>query len=350
LSGTPVLVANLTGSANTAASIEVTSLAWSTDGARLAYRADAEFNNQAHLYVVPTDGSSTTPKELVGPANKDLAVTAGLAWANATTLFFAGDLVTNNVTNLYFVDATAAVPSATGVLTEATLNASTKNVKGSVQRGSDGRIYFRSSHELTSKNSLYSCAADGTGVTKVAGAVVLSSMNVQADITAFRLSHNGASVAFTANAESDGLDQLYAMTLDAAAPSKRSAFTKPVDATTAGLFGGSLNSLEWSPDGSKVAVVGDWALLDNEYALYVLSATGATSSTRLLVPPTNANQNVDAVWFSSDGQRVLVLGDLVVNNDTELYAITDFTAADQTPTTVRVVSAAGGDVDGAFAH
>jgi WD40 repeat protein len=242
------------------------------------------------------------------------------------------------------------MPSPTEVLDQTTLNASTKNVKGSVQRGSDGRIYFRSSHELTGKNSLYSCAADGTGVTKLTAAAVLSSMNVASDLTAFRMSRDGGSIAFTTNVGGNGLEQLYTMKLTDAAASQRSAFTQPMVGEYAGIFGAGVNPLAWSPDGSKVAVVGDWALIDGDNSAFVLSATGTTSTTRILVPPTSMNQDVDGVWFSSDGQRLLVLGDLVINNDTELYAITNLTAADQTPTTVRVVTASGGDVDGAFAH
>lgn len=347
-SGMPVVVADLTAAANTAANIELTNLSFSPDGKLVAFRADAATNGQHLVHVVPTDASNTAPKVVTPSPAAGQEASASVAWIDNTHLAVVGDLgTTDNVFNVFVSDTAAMMPALTAVVDPMLLNASTKAVKTGVQVGADGKIYFRSSHD-TAMTYLYKADGDGKNVMAVAATASVTN----AEITNFQLSPDGMSVAFGANEKADGNVQVYTAKLADMTATKHTAFTM---APATGKFYGpssATNAIAWSPDGKMLAVIADWPLAmgdgDDDYVAFVVPTTGNPAPVRIAnVSAAAMNMDIDAVGFTADNMRLGLLGDLVVNNDTEFYSTTDFATANQMPANIRSQAVvAGGDVNG----
>ena len=343
------VVADFTGQANAAGTTELQNLRWSPDGNWLSFVVDSEANNQKLLYAAPADGSATAPKKLSPTGSTAQMVEPdAVAWIDNARIAFVGDLITDNIGNLFLVDATAATPSPAPVFDQTPLT-TTQDVRGPVALGGDGKIYFLSAHVSSSSPQVYRCDLDGTNVSTVAEALVGGGAR---PILKFKLSPDGGSIAVTSDELGDGVAQVYVAKLGDAAPVKRTVFQKPATGTTFGVLTGT-QTFEWSPDGSRIALVGDWVVdpmvdVDNDYALFLVPTSGDPGATRIFkVPAPAMNYDVDGVVWSHDGTRLLVKADIVVNNDTELYSTTDLTTADQDPVAARVVDVpAGGDVTG----
>jgi hypothetical protein len=91
-----------------------------------------------------------------------------------------------------------------------------------------------------------------------------------------------------------------------------------------------------------LAFAADWPIamgdVDDCYSAFVAPSGGAAGGVRIVVPAVqDANMGVGQVLFSTDGTRLYVRGDLIVNNDTEVFSTTDFATDDQDPTAIRVV-------------
>jgi hypothetical protein len=293
--------------------------------------------------VVPVDGSMTKPKLVSPSAGATQEVTTIAIWLDATHLAFGGDLITNDAANLFTVDVTAAMPTPMPALMQNTLTTGDagKNVRGPLYLGADSKIYFRSSHVEAGKALIYRCDTNGMNVQPVPAATVLNN-NVAASVSTFRISRDRTQLALAVDEKSNGLQQIYVAKLDDAAPTKRTAFaTAPAAMTTFGVQPGA-GTFVWSPDGASLAVVADWPVdaakdKDNDYALFLVPTTGNPGATRLLNVPPGMNLDVDGVTWSRDAKRLVVLGDLVADNNFELYATTDLVTADQNAMNLRVV-------------
>jgi len=351
--GTPLVVADLAGQANTLANTDLDNVLWSPDGKLISFRVDSAANGQSLLYVVPSDGTMKAPKLLSPAPTVDQEVGSVIAWLDNTHVAFAGDLITNNADNLFTVDVAGAMPTPVPVFMQSTLT-TTKKVNGPVALGGDGKVYFRSSHMESNKNLIYRCDANGMNAQAVPAATVMMG-NTTVGTGTFRLSRDRMSIAVTADELGNGIQQIFAAKLADAAPVKRTAFAKaPTAPAVSGVDTGP-GTLMWSPDGSMIAAVGDWIVneatdKDNDYALFVVPTAGKPGATRLLnVPMPAMNYDVVAAAWSHDSKRLLVLGDLVTDNNFELYSSADFTTADQSPVMTRVVTVPnGGDVVGAM--
>ena len=346
-SGVPIVVADLTTSANTNNSTELTDVSFSPDGKLLAFRTDAAVNGQHLIYVVPTDGSNMTPKLVTPSPSATQEASVSTAWSDNTHLAVVGELgMLDNVFNLYVTDTAAMVPALTPVIDAAMLNSSNKQVKTGVQAGADGKLYFRSSHN-NGVAMLYKADANGMNPTIVGAQTML----MGAEITNFQLSPDGLSVAFGANEKTNGNIQIYGAKLVDMTATKLTAFTM---IPAVGQFYGpstSLNSMGWSPDGMLLAVVADWRLAvmdaDDDYVAFVLPTTGNPAPVRVAnVASPGLILDVEALGFTADSLRLGILGDLLVNNDTEFYATADLTTANQPLPALRIQGVlAGSDVD-----
>ncbi len=350
-SGVPILVADLTGAANIAASIELSNVSFSPDGKLLAFRADAAINQQHLIHVVPTDGSNKTPKVVTPSPSATQEPSASTAWSDNTHLAVVGDLgMVDGVVNLYVTDTAAMAPALTPVIDVALLNGSSKQVKTGVQFGADGKLYFRSSHN-NGVAMLYKADANGMNPTIVGAQAML----MGAEITNFQLSPDGLSVAFGANEKTNGNIQIYGAKLVDMTATKLTAFT--MIPAVGKLYGPStsLNSMAWSPDGKLLAVVADWPLAgtdaDDDYVAFVLPTTGNPAPVRVANVTTPAmNMEVEALGFTADSLRLGILGDLLVNNESEFYVTAALTTANQLLPGLRVQGVVkDGDVNGFLA-
>ncbi|MCB9583155.1 MAG: hypothetical protein H6717_39320 [Polyangiaceae bacterium] len=298
-----------------------------------------------NLYVVPVTGTST-PK-LLSPASTAAAQgVSHLAWAaDNKTIAYTGDLVTDNVFGLWTVDSSATTPAPVEIVTQAELGAN-GDVGSTLAFDSADKLYFTSN--FGGLYRLYSVNKDGSSRAQVGG-TNLTNGGGEAAIGVFAMSPSGTKIAFSADAPTANLGEVYVLSLTGAATAQLvSAMQSGAPSGTNGPNIFETSPLVWSPDESMLATVADWIVNsgdgDNDYSVFVLPTSGTAGGVRIFDSPGN-NQDANDVQFSSDSKRLFVRGDLAVNNDTELYSTTDLTTADQTASSLvdqGVVS--GGDI------
>lgn len=104
-----------------------------------------------------------------------------------------------------------------------------------------------------------------------------------------------------------------------------------------------------------LAVVADWPLAvtdaDDDYVAFVLPTTGNPAPVRVAnVATAGMNMDVEALGFTADSLRLGILGDLLVNNDSEFYVTAALTTANQLLPGLRVQGVVkDGDVNGFLA-
>lgn len=338
--GPPVTVASSTGVGH---AVEFTRLIFSPDGLQLAFVADLELNGGNALYVVPTAGG--TPLLVSGvPATSSQDV-ARHAWVGNTHIAFIAD-VSNNNEDAYVVDVTAMSPVAVPLVPEASITTLQKVSSANLEVGPDGRIYFMSDHATDNIFVLYRGNRDGTGLEAVAGTQLMQVGGAAASVGAWSLSPDGTQLAFSANSPNA---EIYEMNVMALAPGAVAVQVSNVATAPGSVRGPSFFAPPaWSPDGTLLAVVADWGMLDNESFAFLLPTTAPAGGVRIVGPTTTGDsKDVAQLSFSSDGAYLFIRGDLVTNNNAEVYSTGDFATADQDASALLVQSVpAGGDVIG----
>lgn len=342
-SGTPTTVFSAANATNTAA--ELDDIAYSPDGAWIAFTGDLDTLNRTAVYVVPSDGTAAPKLVSATPTADNLSAYAAYWAANSTDLVFTGDMDTNSVTDIWSVDTTAGTPTPVP-LVPLNLTSNNNEVSGHVEFDSNGKVYFKSSH-AGGTYYLYRCDIDGQNLEVVPG-TDLTNGGGQAEIGSWGLSPNGQILAFAAESPTEYLAQVYTMPLSGTTSTVVSNVQSAVTGTSS--FGPTYYPISWSPDGNHLAVVSDWQVnsvgFNNDFAAFIVPSSGSAGGIRLAGPSTaNDNQDVNEVLFTADSARLIIMGDLVTNNNTEVYATNDLTTADQSVTAIRVEEAvSGGDV------
>lgn len=320
--GTPIPIVDLGD-----ALFEFSNLAWSPDGTQLAYIADGPVNGARRVYSAPADGSAVPVLTSQDPksANQDANI---VAWADNTHVVYRGDLVADAVDNFYVSDITDS-PIVPVALVPENLVSDGQEVRD--QPGFAGaRVYFQSDHEGTFR--LYSVDLDGQNLAEESTTSVLMNGAGQAEVGTFQISPDGSQIAFSADAPTQSLYQIYVADIGGVATLQSNV---TVDPPAKGDSSGPLfsHTLAWSPDGSQLAVAADWAVnagdLDNDTAGFLVPASGPAGGVRIWVPPAGSTQDVTLMRFTSDSSTLICLGDLRNNSNSEVYVTTDFTTPDQ---------------------
>ncbi|RLB52710.1 MAG: hypothetical protein DRI90_21895 [Deltaproteobacteria bacterium] len=343
--GTPTTIVAAANVTNTAA--EFTRLAYSPDGNWIAYVGALDIAGVNAVYVSPSDGT-TVPKAVSQVPNNTQLDASTIAWAaDSTHLVYTGDLDTHNVTGIWSVDTSATTPVPVP-LVPLNLLSNNNEIAASAQFDSTGKVYFISSH-TAGTDYLFRCDMDGQNLEVVPG-TDLQNGGGQAEVGAWAISPDGLTVAFAADSPAAALLQVYVMPLSGTT----STVVSNVQATApnTGTRGPVWGHLIWSPDGTMIAAVSDWEVNstgeDNDFAAFLLPSSGSAGGVRIVQPSVaDDNQDVGAISFTSDSARLVIMGDLVANNATEIYSTDDLTTADQSVQTIRVEEVpSGGDVDG----
>jgi WD40 repeat protein len=329
----------------------VSQIGFSPDGTRLAVRGDLGVDdNVINLYVLNTNGQgglqqvSPTPTDL----NQDVVQ---FRWVDNTTLAFAGDLITNNVDSIWTVDVTVGLASALELVPSALLASGQDVYNERIDVDAQGRIYFTGDWELENNLfRLYRIDADGQNLEQVPGTDI-DAGGREASIGAFGLNAAGDTLAFSADATTVDVDEVFLLPLADTLPTRIDGF---VVTDTYAQGPSSDEPILFSPDGSQLLFTADYALTVGDQngatAVFVLATDGSGGVRLCGVPNTGALDAVGA-RFSPDGSTVLFRADYLADGDSALFATTDLSTPDQSPAAIVITTPpAGGSTYGLFVH
>jgi hypothetical protein len=338
----------LTLASATTAGQQISTPSFSPDSAWVAFTWD-EGASSSRLYVVPVGGGAP---QVVSPTpgGADCDVTY-YRWAPPQGanqhIAFVGDVDTDGYHALWAVEITGASPLASEIVS--TAEATTLGVQPMLGFDNANRVYFKSDFEEIGIYRLFRANLDGTGRQQVLGTSLINGGG-EASVGAFGLNDTGTMLAISADAPAVGLYQVYVIDLAVGDPDRVSNVTST--APPAGdLFGpGLYDHIAWAPDDDYLAVISDWPLdasdLDDAYALYLLP-TMNNGGERLVGVPSSASQDVQNVAFAPSGQQIFLRGDLVADDNAELFLTENIWSVDVDPTTIRIEDVpTGGDVFG----
>jgi hypothetical protein len=271
-------------------------IAFSPDGAWIAFQYDNDLTDDDEIWVVPSAGGAAFQ---VSPADDDAQ---DIRWARtadgaAAWLAFSGQ-DGNGVRRVYTVNVAAALPQPIPIMVT--------TADGHAWDAS-GRLYWADTPVVGEPHSvLYRASADGSLVEAVPGAQLTNATGA-ALISSFAISPDGTRLAFAANAPEENLGQIYVTEVDAAAPVAVSAVQTAADASHRSIW-----RLTWSPDGTQLAGIGNWLVGGSgdpgAQSTFVVPAEGAAGGLRI------SPQHLDKLVFTADS------GALIAGNEHAIAA------------------------------
>ena len=232
---------------------------FSPDSKRLLFRADKNADQVVELFVAAVD-ASTSPVLVSGTLGADSDVSSAQWSPTGTRVAYLADQAVDGVVELWGADAdgTGTPTKLSGPLVMG------GNVTHFRYTPSGTRVVFRADKDTDDTFELYIANADGSGsVAKLSGPLVVAG-NVT---STFRFTADGNGLVFLADAEQDGKKELYRVDLGT---TQRTKLSGMLDASA-----GDVDALVgFSPDGTKLAFIGDLETLDRQ-ELFVSDADGA---------------------------------------------------------------------------
>lgn len=328
--------------------VDITSLALSPDGTKVAFTRDSLLVNDGFDLYVATATAGATPVRVspdrggsLTPDQQD--VSTGYTWsADSRYVAFAGDLTENNYDQVYVVDTAAAVPAAVELLRRADIPmqpGGAQGVRGPLQFDSANNVYFRARTQAGSTQfQLFRAFVTGAR-TQIALPPRAGDASIP-DAGAFSISPDGGKLVFSADAPALGRYDLYVASTATGAPVRLTSLAAPGNASF-------VAPIAFSPDGTRIAVVADFLAADGTDEPYVVHLDGSTQAPRRLVSfaascPGCTNVDADSIQWTADGAAIYVRGGLTSSNDIRVFRL-DPAVADQAPA-LAVTTPANGDV------
>jgi Tol biopolymer transport system component len=319
-----------------ALNIDITAVALSPDGAKVAFTMDsAAIDGGFDLYVAPTTAgaapvrvSPDRPAGAPAPAQQDVSA---FTWSSDSKLIaFQADLTENAYEQAYVVDTTAAAPAAVELLARADigLNATgTKGVRGRILFDGADNIYFCARTE-TDNAQFQMFKATPAGV-RTAFELPRRGDGSVADAGAFSIAPDGSKIVFSADAPTLTQANLYVVPTAGGAPTRLTSLAATGRADPQ-------QQMAFSPDGAKVVVLADFAAGNGKNEPFAIDLAAADQAPRRLVNLTATcagcpNANALTAQWTADGRAIYVRGDLTSSNDVRVFRL-DPAATDQTPT------------------
>jgi Tol biopolymer transport system component len=250
----------------------------------------------------------------------------------------------NNEDGIWAVDPAVGFASQVALYPTNNLALDNRVRSNMVDFDAAGRAYFvfeASDGSFT----LYRVDDDGMNLEAVPGTNLMNGDGA-ASVVSFGINDDGDQVAFAADSPQAGVFEVWVVGTAQMTAERVSDVSPSVLSDTGPV---ATHPIVWSPDGTQLAVISDWIVGGSVSAdnwVWLVPSTTPAGGTRILGPDANNNaQDATGVDFSADGTRLFVLGDLVTNNDDELYQTDDLTTADQDPSAALLQGApANGDV------
>jgi Tol biopolymer transport system component len=236
------------------------SIAFSPDGQRVAYVADQETDGVDELYSVPIGGPASAGVKLNKPlvAGGDVAFFSGMVFdftADSSRVVYAADQDTDGVIELY--SAPAAGPASAGVKLNQAFVAG-----GGLSRFEltpDGaRVIYQADQETDTVNELYSVPIGGPAT---AGVKLNKPLVAGGTTSSFRIADDGSRVAYSADQDTDNLEELYSVP-SAGPASAGVGISGPLQPS------GSINNIIMPPDSGRVLYTADQQT-DGVFELYI---------------------------------------------------------------------------------
>lgn len=372
--GNPVVLHEVPGGAP--GNVEITSAALSPDGTKVVFTRDSlgsTSNGAVDLYFMPTtpgveplkispDRSSAMEVLDVGPGSnpEDVELSFVHQWsADSKYVAFTANLIRDNAVQVYLVDTSVSPPARIEVLAVSDIGPNDPPPPPAPQNrpviGAIGALYFDSDNNLYFRARLSLDATVQNQIFKVTPAGVRTVVELPRrkddsvpDAGPFMISPDGKKLIFSADAPELRRFDIY--TAAAATPTDRTRVTELGGAARPG----SQMSLELSPDGTQLAVVGNFTSSDRGEP-HIVNLDGTTKTPRRLVdisktcvtgtPPVSCpgarQADADGLQWTADGKGIYVIGELTTNNVPFVYRL-DPTKTDQAPTLVVTTTLANG--------
>ncbi|MEJ7604049.1 MAG: hypothetical protein WKG01_39580 [Kofleriaceae bacterium] len=322
--------------------IDITAVVLSPDGSKVAFTRDSLVNNGYDLWLAPTTAAAVPVMVSARTGlddSQDVFLTSFTWSADSKYLGFAGDTGTSGKNQPFVVDTTLPVPVGVAFLPVGDITGTGTGVNGAVVFDAQNNVYFRAAVTGPDFELFTAPAADPTPAARVKITLPGRTDATVPDVDYFGITPDGTKLVYSADAPVADAYNLYVATT--AAPNTS---TKITDQTTPGTVSGENRAQLWfSPDNTKVAVVGTWmaAAFDEPFVVHLDG-----SATRRLATIACSNCDVNILQWDPDGTTIWAMGDIRVGNDTEVYKL-DSTMADQVPT-LAVDPPDGGDVFNMF--
>lgn len=329
-----LFLANVDGSAGpwklsgALASNTISTAKFAPDGAHIAFVARKHSTSSYSVYVVPSDGSRAPwriSREAVAGGN---AHQSNFFWSpDSQRVLYRADELADSVFELF----SAHVGGADVMKLSGTLQADgdVNSTGGRFSR--DGtRVAFIADAETDGMNELYVVPSDAVSPrVKVSGA-----LQALGDVsTSFDFSPDGALVSFVADKDLDGVRELYTAPVDGSAP--------PTKVSGPLITGGNVSSAAWSPDSSRLAFTADKDV-DGQVELYVTPADASSAPIKVSGSVVADGDVQSGVAFTPDGANVIYRADSAVDGQIDLWITPrDGVVA---PTSLSGTMIAGGNV------
>lgn len=250
--------------------VELFGFQWSPDSNSLLYRADQETDDVFELYRVGADGTNRIKVSGSMTAEGDVSKYT-FGWSpDGTRLYYQADKETDQVHELYAVDADGSDP--------AKLNGPlpTGGFVGAPEWSPDSSmIAYAGTEEDSDVRELYVVNADGTGRTRASGP-----MTSGGDVVHYVYwAPDGSRIAYRADQDTDGVIELYTARPDG---SGQATVSPALPAT-----GDVQSDIEWTPDSESMIFRAD-SSVDEVHEVYIAAADGS-SVIRLSLPQTTGD-------------------------------------------------------------
>ncbi len=323
-----------------AAPVDLTGVALSPDGTKVAYTMDSAAADGAYdLYVVNTAGTPVSTRvspdrSALAATPADLDVSFGFTWSsNSTYLAFVADLTDNAYNQVYVVDTSAATPVAVELLPRATITATTgaRGFSGALAFDASNNVYFRARLAEGGQFEMFSATVTGT---RTPFALPARTDASAPDASAFAITPDGAKIVFQADSPTLGTYNLFAQTIGQATT------TNLTNLAAVGQIPHT-STIAFSPDATKIAVVATYALAERRNP-YVINVDGSGMHRLAMIPANLVSSDFESVAWTVDGTRIYAVADYEANNDGHAYTL-DPAMTDQAPT-LAVTTPVSGDV------
>jgi hypothetical protein len=200
------------------------------------------------------------------------------------------------------------------------------------------RVIFWARLDADERYKMFRVDPDGGGEAEVEGSEIpRAGDDGFAEIGPSAASPDGELIAFAADQTASGLYDVWVLP---AAGGDALRVTSGV--TLAGTNPSFVRPLWWSPGGTRIAFVADYALASKDEP-YVVAADGG-GQMRLAVIAGDGAQDADQLAWAADGSALVMVADHRVDEQREVFAL-DPDQEDQEPALV-FAAAGGGDADG----
>jgi Tol biopolymer transport system component len=287
---------------------DVLDFEFSPNGQWLAYRADQDVDVEDELFLVDLSGTTPgTPVQVNAPLVTNGDVLTGYRFSpDSTKLAYVADQDTDAVNEL-FIATVSATPTRVRIPMPATGDVST--TPAPLWTLDSANIIYRADATTDDVIELNISTTTGTPVTSVLSGTMQPSGDLGASSTDIGLSPLGDRLYFVADRDIEGLDQVYVVRLGTtpSAPVLVSPAT-----TNANL---DVLTALWSPDGTRLAIHGDFDL-DLQDELFVVDTAAPTPVPVKVNQPLGTNTNSDVLagyqWLP-DGSGLVFRADPTVD-------------------------------------